>query len=322
MTIRRGRSSSVIGTFLILSVAWFATTNAEQENANDGFLLFTTDRDNPSELRVCPSCEEIYMMEPDGSGQARLTFNDANDGGAVWSHSRKTIAFHSNRTEPLRRPEIFLMNLDGTEQRVVASLGAAGAAFASFSHSGNEICFQSQTRPRDIYIVNIHGTGLTNLTSPLQPGLAGDNLRCDWSPKGNAIAFTSTRNDNDEEIYLINADGSELVRLTTRPGREANPAWSPKADRIAFESDRDGNPEIYVMNADGTGLTRLTFFDGIDTKPSWSPKGDRIAFHRQIAGHLEVFAMNADGSEPTQITLTPSPGSSAFPAWGKWRTAF
>ena len=52
---------------------------------------------------------------------------------------------------------------------------------------------------RDIYIVNVHGTGLTNLTSPTQSpgqtGVAGDNLRCDWSPKANAIAFASNRHD-------------------------------------------------------------------------------------------------------------------------------
>ena len=84
---------------------------------------------------------------------------------------------------------------------------------------------------RDIYIVNVHGTGLTNLTSPAQPpgqlGQAGDNLRCDWSPKSNAIAFASNRHDpagttaanRNDEIYVMNADGSDVVRLTAAPAR-------------------------------------------------------------------------------------------------------
>jgi Tol biopolymer transport system component len=297
--------------WLLLAVGWLAAPRASQLGANDGFLLFATDRNDPSEEPICPTCEEIYVMYPDGSVPTRLTDNEASDNGPVWSHSRKTVAFHSNRSGP---PEIFLMNLDGSDQRLLVSLDALGALFPSFSQSGNELCFNSQVRPRDIYIVNIHGTGLTNLTNQ-----AGDNLRCDWSPKNNDIAFGSTRHGN-EEIYVMNADGSDesIVRLTTAGGTDANPDWSPKGDRIAFESNRDGNPEIYVMNADGTDQVRLTFFAGQDTKPTWSPKGDRIAFHRRIAGHLQVFTMNADGTDELQLTFTPIPGSSGFPGWGKW----
>ena len=96
---------------------------------------------------------------------------------------------------------------------------------------------------RDIYIVNVHGTGLTNLTSPTQSpgqtGVAGDNLRCDWSPKANAIAFASNRHDpadtlpagRNDEIYVMNADGTDVVRLTDAAGSDANPAWSPKGAR-------------------------------------------------------------------------------------------
>ena len=174
-----------------------------------------------------------------------------NSGGADWSHSKKLIAFQSNRVD--RVPQIYLMNLDGTEQQLLVSL-PGGAAFPSFSQSGNELCFHGQTSPRDIYIVNVHGTGLTNLTSPDrlpgQPGLIGDNIRCDWSAKGNVIAFTSNR-DGNQEIYVMDADGTGLRRLTNATGSDANPAFSPKGDLIAFESNRDGTPEIYVMNADG-----------------------------------------------------------------------
>jgi len=308
MSISSARPSVLFSTLVILSVGWFAAPHASQSGANDGFILFTTDRDNPSVLGMCPGCEEIYVMLPDGSEPTRLTFNDFNDNAAVWSHSKKTIAFQSNRNG---RPEIFLMNADGSDQRLLASLGALGAQFPSFSHNGNELCFGSQ-RQRDIYIVNVHGTGLTNLTAH-----PANDSRCDWSPKSNDIAFGSDR-DGNEEIYVMNADGSSAVRLTTAAGADANPDWSPKGDRIVFESNRDGNAEIYVMNADSSDQLRLTNALEQDTKPSWSPTGDRIAFHRRIAGHLQVFTMNADGTDVTQITFTPTPGFSGFPSWGKW----
>ena len=315
----RGRSLSLVSAFVILSTLWFAAPQASQEGANEGFLLFTSDRANPSGLPICTDCEDIYVMSPDGSNPIRLTHGGADkvvgrapytSTGADWSHSQKVIAFHTNRSG---FPEIFLMNVDGSDQLVLASLGASGAVFPSFSHSGNELCFNSQVRPRDIYIVNIHGTGLTNLTNQ-----AGDNLRCDWSPKNNNIAFGSTR-DGNEEIYVMNADGSDVIRLTDAPRVDANPAWSPKGDRIAFESNRDFDAEIYVMNADGTDQVRLTFSVGQDTKPVWSPKGDRIAFQRRIAGHLQVFTMNPDGSDLKQLTETilPDVSFSGFPSWAK-----
>jgi len=328
-------------TLALLSVAWLAVPHAGQDGANDGFILFTTDRDNPSDLGMCnpPKCEDIYVMAPDGTNPVRLTSGGGaptdpaayNSGGADWSHSKKLIAFQSNRVN--RVPQIHLMKLDGTEQQLLVSV-PGGAAFPSFSQSGNELCFHSQVSPRDIYVVNVYGTGLTNLTSPGrlpgQPGLNGDNIRCDWSAKGNAIAFTSSR-DGNQEIYVIDADGTDLRRMTTAAGSDANPAFSPKGDLIAFESNRDGTPEIYVMNADGTGIQeRLTHFSAEPipsnvsvSKPTWSPSGDRIAFHRRVGaqgvrGHLEVYTMNADGTNVTRITFTPSPGFSGFPSWGKW----
>ena len=324
-----GRGLSLLLASVILSTLWFAAPHAGQEGANEGFILFTSDRANPSSAGNCLDCEDIYVMSPDGSRPTRLTRGGAdaavgrapyNNANADWSHRQKLIAFSSNRGG---FPEIFLMSADGSDQVVLASLGASGALAPSFSHSGSELCFNSQVRPRDIYIVNIDGTGLTNLTETNLTETKADNLRCDWSPTSNSIAFGSTR-DGNEEIYVMDADGSEPRRLTDAPGVDANAAWSPNGDRIAFESNRHmpqgGNAEIYVMDADGTHQERLTSFAGQDTKPTWSPTGDRIAFHRRIEGHLQVFTMNPDGSDVRAITETifPEIFFSGFPSWGKW----
>jgi TolB protein len=347
-TVSRAVRSPLVPAVLLLAAAVSTAPSARQENANEGFILFTTDRDNPSAQGMCnpPQCEDIYVMAADGTHPTRLTHggapppNDAaayNSGGADWSHSKKLIAFQSNRVN--RVPQIHLMNLDGSEQQLLVSL-PGGAAYPSFSQSGNELCFHGFTSPRDIYVVNVHGTGLTNLTArfrvPEQPGqpplLTGDNIRCDWSAKGNAIAFTNGAN-GAQDVYVIDADGTDLRRLTTADGNDANPAFSPKGDLIAFESNRDStlgmsSPEIYVMNADGTGdVRRLTTFPAertpttvVVSKPTWSPSGDQIAFHRRVGGgHLEVYTMNADGANVSQqITFTPSGGFSGFPSWGKW----
>ena len=364
MTTTTRRVSAVLTALFLLTAGWLAAPYASQDGANDGFILFTTDRDNPSELGICTNCEEIYVMAADGSNPVRLTQGGAdvvvggppyNSSGADWSHNRKLIAFQSNRVGGI--PQIYLMNPDGSDQRVLVSLPVDGGAFPSFSETGEQVCFHDQDslqrtaalKRRDIFVVNANGMGLTNLTSPLLPRQLGDNTRCDWSPKAGAIAFQSTRDGNDE-IYSMNADGSGLVRLTHDPDpvpgeplcriSDANPAWSPKGDRIAFESNRSSEPgectrlpEIWVMNADGSNPTQLTDFSEAETpsnilvtKPTWSPKGDRIAFHRRVGatgvrGHAQIYTIDLESREVTQITSTPVPFTvqfSGFPSWGKW----
>ena len=91
-----------------------------------------------------------------------------------------------------------------------------------------------------------------------------------WSPDGTRIAFESFREGNGD-IYVMNADGSGLTRLTSDPALDSSPSWSPDGTRIAFESSREGNINIYVIDADGSNLARLTDDPAVDKDPVWSP---------------------------------------------------
>jgi Tol biopolymer transport system component len=126
------------------------------------------------------------------------------------------------------------------------------------------------------------------------------------------IVFSSAR-DGNNEIYVMDADGSGQTRLTSNPAADGYPAWSPDGSKIAFTSDRDGNLEIYVMNADGTGQTRITNNAAADVYPAWSPDGSKIAFTSNRDGNLEVYVMNANGSG--QTNLTGSAGEDSLPSW-------
>ena len=68
-----------------------------------------------------------------------------------------------------------------------------------------------------------------------------------WSPNMQKVAFTTNR-DGQNEIYLMNADGTNLVNLTNNPADDQYPAWSIDGQSIAFSTNRDGNYEIYVLN--------------------------------------------------------------------------
>ena len=120
MNTIKNEQCRVLPSTLVLLIGWFAVPDAGQDNANNGFIFFTTDRDNPSNAGVCSNCEDIYVMSPDGKNPTRLTHGGGaetdtaaySSGGADWSHSKKLVAFQSNRVN--RVPQIYLMNADGT----------------------------------------------------------------------------------------------------------------------------------------------------------------------------------------------------------------
>ena len=91
------------------------------------------------------------------------------------------------------------------------------------------------------------------------------------------------------EIYVMNADGSGLTRLTNNSAHDYEPAWSPDGAKITFYSDRDGNYDIYVI--DGSGLANLTNNSSKDRYPAWSPDGAKIAFTSDRDGQWEIYVM-------------------------------
>lgn len=120
-------------------------------------------------------------------------------------------------------------------------------------------------------------------------------------PEG-LIAFESNRS-GDNEIYVMNPDGTIEVNLTKNPAQDVFPSWSPDGTQILFSSDRHeaGNLDVYVMNVDGTEVTQLTNSPGEDRGASYTSDGELIVFHsarnRATTSHaFDLFTMNADGS--------------------------
>lgn len=135
-----------------------------------------------------------------------------------------------------------------------------------------------------------------------------------WSPDGTRIAFHAFEPGQRAHIYLMNANGSHITRLTDEGGGAA-PVWSPDGTQLAFvcQDSIDGNGDISVINADGSGQIRLTSSTARDTNPHWSPSGDQIVFESNAYQNKDIYTVTADGAELTR--LTHSRGEDTNPTW-------
>jgi len=121
----------------------------------------------------------------------------------------------------------------------------------------------------------------------------------------------------DSDIYVMEANGTGVTRLTFTPGNnDDRPAFSPDGSKIAFTSDQGGNGwDIWVMQADGSNPTRLTTVAATDYNPTWSPDGSKIAFETWRNPYTEIWVMDADGSNQRMVINRAPASNVQDPAW-------
>ena len=115
------------------------------------------------------------------------------------------------------------------------------------------------------------------------------------------IVFSSERSSN-EDVYIMDADGSNVTQITTDDADYFSPSWSPDGCYIAFNSQRSGNNDIYIMDADGSNVTQITTADANDRFPTWSPDGRYIAFDSLRGGNRDIYVIGVDGKDERRIT--------------------
>jgi Tol biopolymer transport system component len=195
------------------------------------------------------------------------------------------------------------VTLDGEVSNLTQPAGGHYDLGSEWSPNGDAIAFLRYTgNDYELFVADAEGQGLVDFDQTA--------VGFSWSPDGSQIAYSSFASETDYDILLADRDGRGRRVLVDSPLSDANPAWSPKGDLIAFTSgpvlDRDpGDEDIYVVRPDGTDLTRLTG-PGPDGSPVWSPDGARIAFVSQDGGEREVFVMDVDGSGRVAVTDAPT----------------
>lgn len=222
----------------------------------------------------------LYAMNADGTNIRRLTDHPAADITPVFSPDGKHITFCSERDG---HRVVYIMNVDGTDQRRLTD-DPGNDLHPAFSPDGKRIIFSSNRgneKPAnfDIYVMNIDGTGLARITS----GIEVDTYAT-FSPNGKKIITRRVIDGGNNEIFIMNADGSDAKNLTNDPAAyDGWPVWSPSGEWIAFASGTPGrgNHHIYLMQPDGAHRTRITpNFPGMAvayfTQPSFSPDGKKL----------------------------------------------
>lgn len=106
---------------------------------------------------------------------------------------------------------------------------------------------------------------------------------------------------------------SALQQLTTDPGADVRPVWSPDGQRVAFQSNRSGSYSIWIMDADGRNQREVIPGTSDDRHPDWSPDGKQLAFDSDASGSREIWIVDSDGQNPQRITALGA--LSSFPAW-------
>ncbi|HEV2862607.1 MAG TPA: di-heme oxidoredictase family protein [Pyrinomonadaceae bacterium] len=253
----------------------------------------------------------LHVMGLDG-GQFGAIGNTTQTGGyPSFSPDGTKLTFNSNANN-LRN--ILTMNSDGTGvQQLTATNVDQGPAW---SIDGTKIAFHSQrTGVWQIFTMNAtNGANVANISnSP-----ATDDTFAAWSPDGTKIAFSRRLPGISPQvnIWVMNADGTGQVAITSGIVVDERPTWSPDGAWIAFHSNRDGNWEIYkVPSAPGISIippTRLTNNPAWDANPAWAPDDSAIAFTSLRSGANHIWTIETDGSRPSQVTGSTTGDQAAY----------
>jgi len=145
-----------------------------------------------------------------------------------------------------------------------------------------------------------------------QVGWASEVYLASSEVAASPILFTSNRTGSGD-VYSIYPDGTGLRQLTSAPGDEADPSWSPERSYIVFAYRQDDDYDLYSMDANGGSWKQLTCDETDEVHPVWSPDGSRIAYISNEDGDWELFVLNLDTETAQQLTFNNAWDS--YPSW-------
>ena len=233
--------------------------------------------------------------------------------GLSSANNGKRIAFMRD-VEGIDRYSLWVMNYDGSGLKRLTPKGQEALA-PSWAADGSMLSFTRRDAGIwEIYTIHSDGTGLKRISNFRANGTKPRwGASTSWSPNGKSIVYSlSFGSWEDNQIFMMDADGKNVRELTDSNSDNRNPDFSPDGKYIAFNSTKNGTRETAILNLKTKDITYLgnnASGFGLD----WSPDGKRIAYSGKHGDNHDIFVMNADGSH--QIRISKSPDMDMGPSW-------
>ena len=258
---------------------------------------------------IQPANWDLYIFDQPGATPRRLTTDPGLDYNPAVSPDGRWVVFTSERSGS---PDLYVLDLQHPDQPKQLTRNPAMEDAASFSHDGRRLVFVSTASGNpDIFVMPFApddaraGEKAVNLTRHA----AGD-YRPVFSPDGRRILFSSNRDASpaplasaavadtfqSSDVYVMQADGTGVQRLTNTEGWDGSPAWTPNGDAIVFYSQRDGEPRIHRMKTDGSAAQAISAQGEAALSPTFTPQG-RLGFTVRRNGKWTIVSTQPDGSD-------------------------
>ena len=202
---------------------------------------------------------------------------------AFWGDGRHSVFHRASGT--LQTSLVIRDEKENENIELPPGSGFSGYRCPAFSPDGTRVVFSVAAEgQQNLFTVNRKdGKDRRQLTK-----LTRINNWPNFSPDGKRIVFGSTR-DGNFELYSMQSDGTDVVRLTHNRFQDVRPKFSPDGNHIAFVSTRDGNHEVYVMKADGSEVRRVTKHKERDDYPEWHPDGNHLVVVCERNGSHDLY---------------------------------
>jgi len=260
---------------------------------------------------------QVWVMNADGSGATAVSIRYTEVSRPVWNADQTKLTFAA---ETVSGRNIVVMDADGSN--LVQLTNDDFSIFNDtpvFTPDGSSVMFTSdRAGNRQLWTIPATGGTPTQLTAyddDLQPEQAR------FSPDGTHIVFRAIEGSGSN-LFLANADGTGLRRLTSSGHEDQYPSFSPDGTQIAFGRGVGSGSNIWVMAADGTGARQIeTTHCQWNSSPAWSPDASHLAYASNDGTSFRIMSVSV--SDPTDVTeLRSLAGSNLYvPSWGALVTA-